>query len=83
MKAGGVCTLIVFGAVLILAPVVANTIRTSQVASLLEAGANNVSLDPAVSTEYAFGCWLAGAAMVALGVWLAVRFARDDSARRT
>ena len=82
MKAGAVCTLIVFGAVLILAPVVADSIRTSHVARLLEAGANSVTLDPAISTEYAFGCWLAGAAMVGVGVWLAVRFSRDEADRR-
>ena len=77
MKTTAVALLITLGTVLILAPVVAGQVHEANVARLLEQGQTSVSLET-LSTEYAFGCWIAGVGMIGVGVGLAVWFARQE-----
>ena len=71
-----ICTLVVAGCVLILAPLVEAYLRDEQTARLLERpGVTRVTLSEPLSGMYKLGCWATGTLLAAVGVGLAVRSA--------
>ena len=68
-----VVALIVVGGILILAPIVADYLHEAHRVQLMEKGASSVTLPEPLSSEYRFGCWFTGAAMIAVSVYLAIR----------
>jgi hypothetical protein len=72
MKAVAI-TLIVVGGILILAPIVAGYMNEAHRVQLMEKGATAVTLPVPLSSEYTFGCWFTGTAMIAVSVYLAIR----------
>jgi len=73
MKAAAI-TLILTGAILILAPIVAAYLNEAHRVRLMERpGITSVNLPTQLSSEYTFGCWFTGTAMIAVSVYLAIR----------
>ena len=70
MKAPVAVTLIVIGGVLILAPAISDhLVRTQIVAVMAARNVPEFDLHPdPMSSAYRFGCWLAGAIMIAAAV---------------
>jgi hypothetical protein len=65
MKTSVAITLIVVGALLVAAPILSDYSHRAQVAAALNHSAtSSVSLQPVLSEEYRFGCWLVGGAMM-------------------
>ncbi len=62
-------TLIIAGAVLILAPVVSDQLHEARVSELIaRPGTTSVRLDNPLGELYPFGCWLTGSAMIGMAV---------------
>ncbi len=61
-------TLIIAGAVLILAPVVSDQLHEARFAQLIARPDSPVRLDNPLSELYSFGCWLTGSAMIGMAV---------------
>jgi hypothetical protein len=68
-----VVALIVVGGILILAPIVADYLHEAHRVQLMEKGASSVTLPEPLSSEYRFGYWFTGTAMIAVSVYLAIR----------
>ena len=69
MKTSIAITLIIAGALLILAPAATDYLHQRQVADLLARnGAGTVTLLGGLSEIYSFGCWLTGSVMIGLAV---------------
>ena len=81
MKTAVAVTLIIVGGLLILGPLLSNHLaRTQIVAVMKEQGLTSVNLQPAaMSSNYRFGCWFAGSAMIAAAVLMSRRGSRKKS----
>ena len=78
MKTPVAITLIITGSLLIAAPIIADFVERAQVAAALgKPGVTSVNLQPTLSSEYRFGCWFVGCAMI-LAATLASRRASPD-----
>jgi hypothetical protein len=80
MKASIAITLIIVGALLILAPAALDYLHQRQVADLLvQNGADSATLLGVVSQLYSFGCWLTGSVMIGLAVRFSIGSKRQVS----
>ncbi len=68
MKSSVLITLFIVGLAIIAIPPLFNYLHTQQVVDLLKEGANRVNLGGAVSSEYSFACWVAGAVVILTGI---------------
>ena len=81
MKTPLAITLIIVGAVLILAPVAADQLHESRVANVISRpGITSVRLGEPLSETYRLGCWLTGSAMIALAVWFSTGERKHETA---
>ena len=66
MKTPIAVSLVVVGGLLIVAPIVSDYLQRAQVArALAQPGVQSISLEPNLSTDYRFGCWLVGTLAIA------------------
>ena len=69
MKSSVAITLIIAGVCLIAAPIIADYLHTAQVAAALgKTGVTSVQLHYSLSSEYRFGCWAIGSAIIIAAV---------------
>ena len=69
MKIPVAVTLIIAGALLVAAPIIADYSHRAQVASVMgKPGVSSVSIGPELSEAYRFGCWFTGSVMVAAAI---------------
>jgi hypothetical protein len=80
MKTAVAITLIIAGSFLIGVPVLSDFLQRAQVASLLiHREVSGISLSPTLGDGYRFGCWAAGAAMIAAAIVLSSRKATREN----
>jgi hypothetical protein len=83
MKPAIAVTLIIFGALLIMTPVLADFLHQRNVVAVMaNSGAATVMLAGQLSDYYRFGCWLMGSGMICAAVygsWLNARRAQENA----